>query len=173
MKRDAGHNSPAPFGNYAIPLGSPGSTTSGQFRFACSAAQAPCKISIGAAVLSTRDTPTARFHARLLIHKDAPTSASPAPIVSCEYADGDNNSGPGIATIQRVLSFEAARDEMRKKINMGIGGSLDCGSGQSSSTGIVDEIWVPAASAVDTAYYDVWATVAFGDEAPEQGRRRQ
>ena len=56
---------------------------------------------------------------------------------------------------------------------MGIGGSLDCGSSQSSSTGIVDEIWVPAASAVDTAYYDVWATVAFGDEAPEQGRRRQ
>ena len=61
---------------------------------------------------------------------------------------------------------------MRKKIKMGVGGSLDCGSGQSSSTGIVEEIWVPSMSG-RTAYYDVWATVAFGREAPEQGRRRR
>ena len=39
-----------PSATYAVPLGSPGSTTSGQFRFSCSPAQAPCKISIGAAV---------------------------------------------------------------------------------------------------------------------------
>ena len=42
------------------------------------------------------------------------------------------------------------------------GGSLDCGSGQTRPPiGTVNEIWVPAASATDTAYYDVWTTLAF------------
>jgi hypothetical protein len=43
---------------------------------------------------------------------------------------------------------------------MGIGGSLDCGSTQ-TYTPEVTEIWVPAASAGDTAFYDVAATFAF------------
>jgi hypothetical protein len=43
---------------------------------------------------------------------------------------------------------------------MGIGSSLDCGAGQPFS-GTVKEIWVPAASASDSAFYDVWVTLTF------------
>ena len=116
-------DTPTPWASYAVPLGSPGSTTSGQFRFWCSAAQAPCKISIGAAVISARDEP-ARFHARVLIHKeDGPT----APLTFCEYADGDNNTGPGIVEIKRVPTLQDALTEMRDThLNMGVGNTLDC-----------------------------------------------
>ena len=50
---------------------------------------------------------------------------------------------------------------MQTPLNMGIGGSLDCGSTQTSITGVVTEIWVPAADATNPAYYDVAATFAF------------
>ena len=46
-------NGPSRWAFYSAPLGSPaGTTTGGVFRFSCSAAQAPCKISYGAAVVS-------------------------------------------------------------------------------------------------------------------------
>ena len=44
---------PSRWAFYSAPLGSPaGTTTGGVFRFSCSAAHAPCKISYGAAVVS-------------------------------------------------------------------------------------------------------------------------
>ena len=45
---------------------------------------------------------------------------------------------------------------------MGIGGTLDCGSGQAVGDGTVTEIWVPAGPAAKTAYYDVTSTFTFG-----------
>jgi hypothetical protein len=140
-------------------LGSPaGTTLSGNFRFTCTPAQAPCKISYGAAVISDQSGTTV-VHPRLLIHKQADTVD--APITYCEYADGANNNA-GLAQIARVPTLVAAAEAMQIPRSMGIGGSLDCGSTQPPSpTGTVTEIWVPAASASDSAFYDVTATFAF------------
>jgi hypothetical protein len=140
-------------------LGSPaGTTLSGSFRFTCTPAQAPCKISYGAAVISDQSGETV-VHPRLLIHKQSDTVD--APITFCEYADGANNNA-GLAPIARVPTLVAAEAAMDTPLSMGIGGSLDCGSTQPPSpTGTVTEIWVPAASASDSAFYDVTATFAF------------
>ena len=59
-------------------------------------------------------------------------------------------------------------------LDMGVGNTLDCLQPAESVSGPVDEIEVPAASnGASTAFYDVSTTVAFADEAPEQGRRRR
>jgi hypothetical protein len=130
----------------------------GDFRFSCSPAQAPCKISAGAAVISDQSGTTV-VHPRLLIHKE---DGAGAPITFCEYADGANNNA-GLDQIQRVPTLAAAETAMDTPLSMGIGGSLDCGSTQPPSpTGTVTEIWVPAASnGTSTAFYDVAATFAF------------
>jgi len=140
---------PSRWALYSDELGSPaGTTTGGVFRFSCSAAQAPCKISYGAAVVSDQSSANAVVHPRLLIHKDL------GDITFCENADGANNNA-GLATISRVATLAAAVTEMQTALPMGIGGSLDCGTAQ-PYTGTVTEIWVPE------GFYDVWATFAFG-----------
>jgi hypothetical protein len=164
-----GNNDPSRFATYSAPLGSPaGTTTGGDFRFSCSGAQAPCKISFGAAVISNQSG-NAVVYPRLLIHKESGAIVNDgppdAPIEFCEYVDGANNQ-LGLDQIPRVASLQDAEDAMDTPLNMGIGGSLDCDStGQPVPppvTGAVTEIWVPAASATDPAYYDVAATFAFG-----------
>jgi hypothetical protein len=146
------------YATFSGELGSPaGTTLSGEFRFSCSPAQAPCKISAGAAVISDQSGTTVA-HPRLLIHKQ---DGGAAPITYCEYADGANNNA-GLDTIQRVPTLAAAAIAMNTPLSMGIGGSLDCGSAQPYGTGVVTEIWVPAAAGgTDTAFYDVAATFAF------------
>jgi hypothetical protein len=151
-------NGPSRFAIYSATLGSPaGTTTGGDFRFTCTPAQAPCKISFGAAVISTQSG-NATVHPRLLIHKQA--DLVNAPITFCEYADGANNNA-GLALIPRVPTLAGAVSAMQTPLSMGIGGSLDCGSTQ-TFTPEVTEIWVPAASASDSAFYDVAATFQFG-----------
>jgi hypothetical protein len=150
---------PSRFAIYSATLGSPaGTTTGGDFRFTCTPAQAPCKISFGAAVISTQSGNTT-VHPRLLIHKQA--DLADAPITFCEYADGANNNVP-LAVIPRVPTLLAAVSAMQTPLSMGIGGSLDCGSTQPFTGTPVTEIWVPAASASDSAFYDVAATFQFG-----------
>ena len=146
-----GAGGPSRFAFYSAPLGSPaGTTTGGVFRFSCSAAQAPCKISYGAAVVSAQSTTNALIHPRLDIHKD-----QGAPIVFCEYADGANNNA-GLAQIQRVPTLADAVVAMQTPLNMGIGGSLDCGSGQPyPPTGEVTEIWVRPHRTAPAPFYDV------------------
>jgi hypothetical protein len=142
---------PSRWAFYSAPLGSPaGTTTGGVFRFSCSAAQAPCKISYGAAVVSNQSAANATVHPRLLIHKDL------GAITFCEYADGANNNA-GLAQIPRVPTLAEAVVAMQTPLTMGIGGSLDCGSTQPyPPDGEATEIWVPQ------GFYDVWATFAFG-----------
>jgi hypothetical protein len=138
-------------------LGSPaGTTMGGDFRFSCTPVQAPCKISAGAAVISNQSGTTV-VHPRLSIHKQA--DLANAPITFCEYADGANNNA-GLDTIQRVPTLAAAETAMDTPLSMGIGASLDCGSAQTYSPEVT-EIEVPAASASDTAFYDVAASFAF------------
>jgi hypothetical protein len=156
-----GANEPARFATYSVPLGAPtGSTTGGQFRFSCSPAQAPCKVSIGAAVVSSQ-TGTVAFYPRLSIHSQS-GAALGTPMVSCEYVDGaDNNLGFDL--VARVPTLVEAATATQTARDMGVGGSLDCGSGQTlPANGVVTEIEVPAASPTDSAFYDVWATFAFG-----------
>jgi hypothetical protein len=151
------------FATYSVPLGAPtGSTIGGQFRFTCSTAQAPCHVSIGAAVVST-NTGNVAFYPRLTIHKEDQGVAPPAPSIFCEYADGTNNN-VGFAQVPRVPTLAAAVTETRATaLNMGVGGSLDCGANQVDADGIVTEIDVPAGSGGQSAFYDVWVTFAFGD----------
>jgi hypothetical protein len=148
---------------YSAPLGSPaGTTTGGDFRFTCTPAHVTCKVSYGAAVISDQ-TGNAVILPRLLIHKQA--DLVDAPITFCEYADGADNNG-GLALIPRVPTLAAAMAEMQTSLDMGIGGSLDCGNTGQPYTPVVTEIWVPAASPTDSAFYDVAGTFAFGDLAP-------
>ena len=61
----------------------------------------------------------------------------------CENADGANNNA-GLAQITRVPTLADAVVAMQTPLNMGIGGTLDCGSGQPfPPDGVVTEIWVP------------------------------
>jgi hypothetical protein len=156
-----GTNNPSRFALYSIAFGSPaGTTMGGDFRFSCSVAQAPCKISFGSAVISNQQG-NAAIYPRLLIHKE---DSPGAPITFCEYADGaDNNSG--IDPVQRVPTLQEAVTVMQTPQNMGIGGTLDCGSTQPPpSNGVVTEIWVPASSnGQSTAFYDVSASFAYGN----------
>jgi Collagen triple helix repeat (20 copies) len=140
------------YATYSGALGSPaGTTIGGTFRFSCAAT--PCKISWGAVVLSDQSGP-AVVHPRLLIQKEDGTAG--APSTYCEYADGANNNA-GLDTIPRVPTLTAAVLPLRTALSMGIGGSLDCGGGQTfPADGVVTEIWVPL------GFYNVAATFAFG-----------
>ena len=148
----------ARFATFSTTLGSPaGSTTGGEFRFTCTQAQAPCKISWGAAVISPR-TGTSTVFPRILVHKNLDVIG--APMTYCEYADGANNN-LGAARVQRVPTLAAAVPAMRVSQNLGLGGSIDCGAGQPSSP-TMNEIWVPAADdGVSSNFYDVWVTLTF------------
>ena len=65
------------FAAYSAPLGSAaGTTTSGHFRFSCSQAQEPCKVSIGAAVISRQTASSALLPAAVIQKEDA---NDPAP----------------------------------------------------------------------------------------------
>jgi hypothetical protein len=154
-----GAGGPQRWAFYSAPLGSPaGTTTGGVFHFSCSAAQAPCKISYGAAVVSTQSTANSVIHPRLLIQKSL--DELDATMRPCESADGANNNA-GLVQIPRVPTLADAVVAMQTPLNMGIGGSLDCGSGQPfPPNGVVTEIWVPA------GFYDVWGTFVFGLELP-------
>jgi hypothetical protein len=151
-----GGNRPSRFATYSVTLGSPvGSTTGGHFRFSCTAAQSPCKISVGAAVLSSGSR-RAVAYPRIEIHRqDGPSIET--PMTQCEYADGAANR------IARV-PLRTAVGEIRHPLTVNVGGSFDCGNtGQPGKSGRVKQIWVASASnGSSTAYYDVWTTLNFG-----------
>lgn len=131
------------WGSYSTTIGSPvGDTASGVFRMSCSAAKAPCVISVQA--YSTTSGVT--VYPRLDISRQ---DTNGVPTGNCEYADGvDNNN-----SASPELSHDAANPSV---IKLGIGGTLDCGAGQAYPTdGIATSISVPA------GFYDVDATFVF------------
>ncbi len=149
-----GTAAPSIWATYSAALGSPvGTTMGGSFRFTCSVAQAPCKVSVAAAVLSNTSG-SDLAHVRILIYKQDQDT----PEGICEYADGsDNNSTP--ATVSRV-PMNTAVTSINSPLNMGIGGSLDCDAGQPyPAGGVVKDIWVPGVPG--NGFYDVFTTVAF------------
>jgi hypothetical protein len=157
---DRGSGPRTRFAVVSAALGPMATTTSGHFRFSCSAAQAPCEVSLGAAVISPEGG-TSKVYPRLTLHKESGAAAAPAPLTFCEYADGANN-GAGFADVSKVATAAEAVEAMRsQRVSMGVGGSLDCGAGQTSTSGTVTELLVPAGSATAPAYYDVLMTFAF------------
>jgi hypothetical protein len=141
------------FATYTVQLGSPvGSTTSGHFRFSCTQAHVTCRVSLGAAVLSSGSGRAGVFP-RILIHREDATSIG-TPMTFCEYVDGNASQ------IERV-SLRADIDAIRDPLRLDAGGSFDCRGGQTGSPARADEIWVPAGSSNSTAYYDVWTTLTF------------
>jgi hypothetical protein len=130
-----GGNPATVWAQYSTPLGSvDGDTASGVFRFTCSAANAPCKLSVAASgPAGTVVWP------RVLIHKQ---ELSGGPSTYCEYLDG--------ATNDDAHPFEA----VGASLTMGIGGSKDC-PGSTGPGGVVTEYQVAA------GYYDVWSTFTF------------
>ncbi len=137
---------------YSTTIGSPvGDTTGGTFRFTCPTADAPCKVSASADVLSS-STGSAVVYPRILIQTQ---SLDGGPQTYCEYADGaDNSNNPD--TISRVPASTSTSSF--STLDLGIGGSLDCLGGQTyPSNGVVQSIWVPA------GYYDVFSTFVFGE----------
>jgi hypothetical protein len=123
----------------ATPISAEGGTASNTFRMTCSTANAPCTITAQAWATVAGGT----VYPRLLINRSSIDTG--APLGMCEYADGTNNDGGS----QALTTTSAA-------LPLGIGGSLDCGAGQTRpASGVVDSIDVPA------GYYDIAATFAF------------
>ena len=112
---------PVVWATFSTTFGSPvGTTAGGLVRFSCSAAQAPCKVSVAAAVLSQR-TGAAHLFPRVLIQKeDGPR----APQTFCEYANGADNNGavdhisPGRYGHPRNVNRHATNDGHRRNARL-------------------------------------------------------
>jgi hypothetical protein len=132
---------------YSTPLGSPvGDTTGGTFRFTCRPDQAPCTVSVAAAVLSDNHD-NADFYPRVLIYRQ--DYASPGPEVYCEYGDGAAGAKPVSITAQPLSATPTYTPTL-----INIGGSADCG-GPVPTAGDVSVI------TVREGYYDVHSTFVF------------
>jgi hypothetical protein len=135
---------------YATPLGSPvgNNTASGVFRFTCSPGNAPCAVSVSAAVLGSADH---TIYPRLLIYKEGDGNGGGDPqVVTCEYADGSTGAVPMTIAHQASSSTPAYT-----AIPTNIGGSADCGNVPAGPAGNVATIIVP------NGYYDVHSTFTF------------
>ena len=115
VKRGGG--SFTPWATDSTVLGSPlgfGDTASGEFRFTCSTANAPCAVSLQGEATEAGVTVYPRI---LLYRSDYITDNW---VGYCEYGDGADNSG----------SYETVGNGSAASLTVGIGGSLDCGSSQ-------------------------------------------
>ena len=61
---------------------------SGTFRFTCNAAQAPCRVSVVAKVLSDTSVATGKVYPRVLIYRGGDPDSVVTPEFYCEYGDG-------------------------------------------------------------------------------------
>jgi len=146
VQRGAG--AATPWAVYSTRLGSPvGDTTSGAFRFTCSAANAPCRLSVAAAVLSNGPASNVYVWPRVILQKQ-PINGGPQSY--CEYGDGVNSPDP----FGLVQSQPSTNLPTMTPLTLHIGGSADCG-GPVPDAGAVSVITVPA------GYYDVFSTFVF------------
>ena len=142
---------PAQWAIYSTPLGSPvGDTTGGVFRFTCNTTQAPCEISVGAAVLGSHDH---AIYPRLLVYKQGDGAGGGTLVENyCEYADGSSGSKALPVSNQASSSHPTFTP-----VPVNIGGSADCGATPVVPIGNGD---VPAVI-VPAGYYDVHSTFWF------------
>jgi hypothetical protein len=145
-----GPNPATAWATYSTRLGSPvGDTTGGVFRFTCSEANAPCTVSVKAAVLSDSNG-TVQVYPRVLIYTQ---SLAGGPMVYCEYADGSTGIGSDGAPVP-IAKQDPSSSPTYTAMQVNIGGSADC-AGPVATAGNVDVITVPA------GYYDVKSTFVF------------
>lgn len=143
----------SPWATYSTTLGSPvGDTTGGSFRFTCNNTANGCNVSFQAYATVQNYF----VYPRLLIVK---VSQATGAYSDCEYADGvDNENDPGAITTTAA------------PVELGIGGTLDCGSTVQTTTSAdvtpdkgsgydVSEINVPGGY-----YYDVFTTLTFTNQ---------
>jgi len=141
VKRGTGE--PTPWATDSTVVGSPlgfGDTASGEFRFTCSTANAPCAVSLQAQATESGVT----VYPRILLYRTDYNTGN--WLGGCEYGDGADNNG----------SYEPVGSGSPAPLTVGIGGSLDCGSSQTyPPNGTASEIDVPE------GYYDVFSTFYF------------
>ena len=138
---------PSAWATYSTELGSPvGDTAGGTFRFTCTAAQEPCKVSVTAKLLSDVSTATGKVYPRVLIYRGGDPDSAVTPGFYCEYGDGS------LTTITRTPMSDTA--SAGTSVLLHIGGSADC-NGPNPASGEVAEITVPK------GYYDVFSTFVF------------
>lgn len=126
-------NAATTWGIFSTALVAPtGNNASGVFRMSCSAAQAPCVISVKAFA----SVGNVKVYPRLDIDKQ--NFDTGAPLGNCEYADGVNNDGASSDALPTTSATAAT-------VPLGVGGTLDCGSTQTgpASNIVVNEIDVP------------------------------
>jgi hypothetical protein len=153
-----GMSDPTTWAQYTTPLGSPigSNTTGGDFRFTCSTANAPCKVSIQAATVGSDTTKTHSFYPRIILTRDGDGNGGGSMnLVHCEYADGSTGANPILVTNQAVSTSPTFQN-----VQVNIGGSYDCDPlqaffGSVQPAGDVDSVEVP------NGYYDVRTTVSF------------
>jgi hypothetical protein len=132
---------------YSTELGSPvGDTTGGTFRFTCTAAQEPCRLSVVAKVLSDTSSAAGKVYPRVLIYRGGDPDSAVTPEFYCEYGDGPFTAVPRAPKSDTTPTGAA--------VPLHIGGSADC-NGPDTTAGAVAEIGVPK------GYYDVFSTFAF------------
>ena len=100
---------------------------------------------------------------RLLIHKESGAIPNNGLRMLPSSSASTQTAPRRLTRIPRVRTLREAEDAMDTPLSMSVG-SLDCDSTQADPppAGVVDEIEVPAATAIDSAFYDVAATFAFG-----------
>jgi hypothetical protein len=143
----------SPWAAYSTTLGSPvGDTTGGSFRFTCNNTANGCNVSFRAYATVQNYF----VYPRLLIVK---VSQATGAYSDCEYVDGaDNENDPGAITTTAA------------PVQLGIGGTLDCGSTVQTTSSAdvtpdkvsgydVSEINVPGGY-----YYDVFTTLTFTNQ---------
>ena len=136
-----------PWATYSTELGSPvGDTTGGSFRFTCTAAQEPCKVSVAAKVLSETSLTSGKVYPRVLLYKGGDPDSVVTPEFYCEYGDGPQTTIPRMPTADTTTPAGL--------VPLHIGGSADC-NGPVPTSGAVNEIVVPK------GYYDVFSTFVF------------
>lgn len=120
------------------------------FRFTCSTANAPCKVSLSGAFLSDA-AGTLGIYPRVNIQRQ--DYVTPGFQKYCEYGDGSFTvtTPDGFAPVAAQPGSPAP---VLTAFPVHIGGSADCG-GPNPASGAVPEITVPA------GYYDVFSTFVF------------
>ena len=117
---------------------------------AIAASNAPCTVSVAAAILS-RSAGDGAVYPRVLIYRQDYNAGGPE--VYCEYGDGSIGSAP-LAIANQPFSSTPTYTP----VPINIGGSADCG-GPITTAGDVSVITVPS------GYYDVHSTFVFAPEA--------
>lgn len=121
------------WGSFTTTLGSPapmGDQATGNLRMSCSAAQAPCVVSLKAYATKAgvKDYPR--------INIDSTDFNAGGPEVSCEYVDGTDNNGGSIAIGNGAANATT--------VPLGVGGSLDCNEAQTlPADGVVNSLALP------------------------------